>query len=141
MVNAAIIFLLTSAAMPASPPIVVAGWEKAWITVGQDANGAIWLVRAGDMVNTDNFRPKVWVTQDHSHDKTTKARLSRSLQVIDCMDATTDVRATIGYSARGAVLWNVEAEHADPQPIKPASMAEAVRKAVCPKVTPQLARP
>ncbi|CAN5355861.1 hypothetical protein BH10PSE12_BH10PSE12_19500 [soil metagenome] len=141
MVHAAILFLLASAAAPAAPPPVVTEWEKAWIAVGQDANGAVWLVRAGDMVNTDNYRPKVWVSQDHSHDRTTKARLSRSLQVIDCMGATTDVRATVGFSARGAVLWNVEADHADPQPIKPASMAEAVRKAVCPKTAPPILKP
>jgi hypothetical protein len=138
--------LLLAAALPSvhgasSPPVTVqaeSGWENALILVGRDAGGVVWFVRAGDMANKDNFRPVVWVTKDHSSDRSTKARITRSLQQFDCMAGTTDVRATIGFSPKGAVLWDAESAHPDPQPIAASSMADAVRKSVCPKMAPAM---
>lgn len=143
--SSALLFLAVAApsAQAAPPPPVAqphadAEWEKALILVGKDSNGVVWFVRAGDMANKDNFRPMVWVTKDHSSDKSTKARITRSLQQFDCMAGTTDVRATVGFSPKGAILWDAESAHPDPQPIAAASMADAVRKSVCPKMAPAM---
>jgi hypothetical protein len=125
-----------AAQIPGLPPVAPTDWANSWIPLGQDSAGVIWLVRAGDMTNVDNYLPSVWVTKDHSHDKSTKARLSRSFQIFDCMAGTADVRATIGFSAAGAVLWSVQSPHPDPKPIAASSMADAVRKGVCPKLAP-----
>lgn len=132
------------AAPPAAPdaaaPPASGNWESSWIVIGQDQDGAVWLVKAGDMANRTNFRPLVWVTKDHSRDRSTKARVSRSLQLFDCMEGTADVRATIGLSARGAVLWSVESMKSDPKPIVASSIADLVRKSVCPKIAPEITR-
>lgn len=108
-------------------------WADSWIVVGEDANRTVWYVRAGDMTNSDNYRPTVWILQDHSQDKTTKARTSRSQQAFDCTAGTSEVRTTIGYSAKGKILWTAQAHAASPQPILPATMADILRKIVCPK--------
>ncbi|HEX7782691.1 MAG TPA: hypothetical protein VF509_07775 [Sphingobium sp.] len=139
--SSALLLLAASAPAHAAPlPSAPAGaaWESALILVGKDANGVVWFVRAGDMANKDNFRPVVWVTKDHSSDKSTKARITRSLQQFDCMAGTTDVRATIGFSPKGAILWDAESANPDPQPIATSSMADAVRKSVCPKMAPAM---
>lgn len=141
--SSALVLLAAAAATPAhpapTPPAQAnAGWENALILVGKGSDGVVWFVRAGDMANRDNFRPVVWVTKDHSSDKSTKARITRSLQQFDCMAGTTDVRATIGFSPKGAVLWDAESAHPDPQPIAVSSMADAVRKSVCPKIAPAM---
>lgn len=108
-------------------------WSDVWITVGIDANGVVWFVRAGDIANESNYRPTVWVLKNHRSDRSTQARMTRDLQIVDCAARTTDVRATIGYSVSGALLWSVETDKPDPKPVEPTSMAEAVLKSVCPK--------
>lgn len=136
MVRAAL-FLLAASAGPA-PGSKAADWANSWIVVGKDAVGAIWFVRAGDMSNAENYRPLVWISKDHSSDRSTKARMSRSLLQFDCMAGTIDVRATIGFSSKGKVLWNAKADKADPQPVARTSVAEAVLKSVCPKLAPSV---
>lgn len=136
---------------PTSPPAapvrgadtasVSPDWQSALIVIGKGADGVVWLVRAGDMANTGNYRPTVWVTKDHSQDRSTKARISRSLEVFDCVARTSDVRATIGFAPSGVVLWNVQAETPDPRPIEPATVADLVRKNVCPKTSAGIMRP
>ncbi len=128
MIGIATLLLLLA---PASGPPAL--WSDVWITVGTDASGVVWFVRGGDMANKDNYRPTVWVLKNHRNDRSTQARMTRDLQIVDCAARTTDVRATIGYSASGAVLWNVQTDTANPQPVLPASMAEAVLMSVCPK--------
>ncbi len=108
-------------------------WSDVWITVGTDSSGVVWFVRAGDMANKANYRPTVWILKNHRNDRSTLARMTRDLQIVDCAAKTTDVRATIGYSASGAMLWNVQSDKPNPQPVQPASMAAAVLKSVCPK--------
>jgi hypothetical protein len=116
-------------------------WQNALIVIGKGADGVVWLVRAGDMANTANYRPILWVTKDHSQDRSTKARISRSLEAFDCVARTSDVRATIGFAPSGIILWSVQAETPDPRPIEPATVADLVRKNVCPKTSAGVDRP
>lgn len=125
--------LAMAMAAPATAEQGPSDWTAAWFPVGSDANGAIWLIKAGDMNNNSNYRPWVWVKKDHSHDKSTKARTSQSLQIIDCGARTSDVRTTIGFRRDGTLLWNAQSAGPSPQPILPATMADTVRRSVCPK--------
>jgi len=110
-----------------------ADWQGAWFPIGSDANGAIWSIKAGDMNNSTNYRPWVWVRKDHSRDKSSKARVSQTLQVIDCGARTSDVRTTQGFRANGTLMWNAQSVQSNPQRILPATMADVVRRSVCPR--------
>jgi hypothetical protein len=125
--------LLAIASAPLLAQAPPSDWAAAWFPIGSDASGTVWLIKAGDMNNTSNYRPWVWVMKDHSRDRGTKARTSQSLQIIDCAARTSDVRTTIGFRANGTLLWNAQSHAPNPQPILPATMADIVRRSVCPK--------
>lgn len=107
-------------------------WSHDWLVFGESSTGSEWMVR-GIKLGGGAVGSELWVKIDHSHDRTTKARISMALLWIDCDDRKIGQRSFVEYAPNGAVLSSSDDEHPQMSPAVPESMGEALLEVVCKK--------
>lgn len=103
-----------------------------WVVVATDTSGSVWKLRRSDIANETNLNPQVWVTIDHSRDKTVQYRQSKRLIVFDCAGWRSKSISVIRYRADGAVVSSFDPSYPQYSYIVPDTVIEGAAQNACP---------
>lgn len=125
-----------NAAMAAAEAAAAAGDAPTspndWVIITGTSTGTLWRIQRRDIRPGAAYR-RVWVKEDHSRDKTKRARETKVLWSVRCSERTISVISAVQYAADGSILGSDSVSYT-PQhvPAVPESVGSDLVDWVCP---------
>ncbi len=125
------------AATPARPlrvsPLVSAAPKSEWTEIGMTGADSIWLIRRTDIANKAERFPQVWIRIDRSEEKRRTLSETHVLYAVSCDGHGIQYLKWIDYALDGSIATQDSApfDPAKYQPVRPATMSQAVEDAAC----------
>lgn len=104
------------------------------ITISTLENGTVWRLDVSSMSGERKAR-NAWMVEDHTNDKTTPHRTTKTLYVVNCESSSYQVPTSIAYSPEGeaSILWEEPLEDAKVNYTVPDSRIGNFASIVCAK--------
>lgn len=88
---------------PQSPDVPLVYRPTGWIEIGTLENGSVWRLDADSVTGPRKAR-QAWITEDHSNNKSEKARSAQTLYRINCETTAYRALSMVFYDKDGRVL-------------------------------------